>query len=808
MLSFMSFLRKKLTPQEEAASISKGWSHVLQVWEDSGEREKRLKKLYADHPDYTRIQKDQAGDTPLHYVVKYRNADSVLLLLEHGADLSMEDKEGDTPLHSAARCGYVDIVSLFLGRGAAWNTKNNAGDTPLHSAASGGRPDTVLLLLEHGADLSIKNNAGDTPLHSVASYGYVDIMSLLLGRGAAWNTKNNAGDTPLHSAASGENADAMLLLLELGADLSIKNNAGKTAFSLLRRQRSSSYEEFFVKYFRALPASPAAEETKEEEQPSLSALYARHQDDLRPAEALFIRISELPTLHLSLPLFTTRTSREMPLRRVIEQRLEAYRLYQKSYQAFCGEAGIVYRADRLPALPENTDLGGVFQLQRLPKQACVLYKLDHFPLEEEARAIELLDEAVQDLFKERAAGQVHLPHDSPKLDPSSFPKDLIDLISQHHCAPIHDARKPKKEAAESKDAAPEIPSCLTPDYVQRIKIFARLAVMRDDFEFEGRGWRRVDEHYRRVRAYFNDVGPHESPFLWAVSQNNAPMVEMLLDMGEDIEERGRALLTPLELARERDGLVTLGDFLLKRKAPRTHNNFTALHFAVKNNYSFLVKMLLEKGANIEAKDVEGKTALHLAAQNGDMHMVQILLNNKANTKASDREGWTPFHCAVQFKHEQVANILLGRNTMHPAEDRVSFWEALTQMAESDPILSGILKEHPWREEYEKGPTESDPNAYAARSLDEDSPGLDALARALQEGQQALLVERHQAKPESDPLAEEKGVESESPPLSPSAAQAGFSASACRDGFLKVVERQAEEARAQNAGAADLSSPRQ
>jgi len=46
-----------------------------------------------------------------------------------------------------------------------------------------------------------------------------------------------------------------------------------------------------------------------------------------------------------------------------------------------------------------------------------------------------------------------------------------------------------------------------------------------------------------------------------------------------------------------------------------------------------VKLLLEKGANIEAKDNDGDTALINAAIKGETEMVKLLLEKGANIEA-------------------------------------------------------------------------------------------------------------------------------------------------------------------------------
>lgn len=60
------------------------------------------------------------------------------------------------------------------------------------------------------------------------------------------------------------------------------------------------------------------------------------------------------------------------------------------------------------------------------------------------------------------------------------------------------------------------------------------------------------------------------------------------------------------------------------------DQFTALHFAAQANQIEIVKYLIERGANLNAKSSFNRTPLHLCSLKGHLDVVQILVDNEAD----------------------------------------------------------------------------------------------------------------------------------------------------------------------------------
>ena len=73
-------------------------------------------------------------------------------------------------------------------------------------------------------------------------------------------------------------------------------------------------------------------------------------------------------------------------------------------------------------------------------------------------------------------------------------------------------------------------------------------------------------------------------------------------------------------------------------------------------YSDVAKLLLDNGADTEAKDEYGATSLIISASEGHLETVKELLAAKANIHAKDKNGWTPWLWAFSAGHAEVVKL--------------------------------------------------------------------------------------------------------------------------------------------------------
>jgi len=97
--------------------------------------------------------------------------------------------------------------------------------------------------------------------------------------------------------------------------------------------------------------------------------------------------------------------------------------------------------------------------------------------------------------------------------------------------------------------------------------------------------------------------------------------------------------------------------LLKAK---TKLGDTALHWAASCRHLEVVRFLLSKSPDINARNISGSTPLHVACRAGSKAIVELLVAGKAevNAKTTDEDAETPLHIAVRKNDTEIAQLLL------------------------------------------------------------------------------------------------------------------------------------------------------
>jgi len=126
---------------------------------------------------------DRLGGTALRYAAHGGHTEIVFFLIEKNignADVNGKDGNDTTALHEASILGHAETIQMLLEHGADVNATDKFDRTPLHIAAGHGYVDTVTILLEAGADPEIAaSKCGGTPLEWAKENGHGKVADLI-----------------------------------------------------------------------------------------------------------------------------------------------------------------------------------------------------------------------------------------------------------------------------------------------------------------------------------------------------------------------------------------------------------------------------------------------------------------------------------------------------------------------------------------------------------------------------------------------------------------------------------------------------
>ncbi|KAK4043934.1 ankyrin repeat-containing domain protein [Parachaetomium inaequale] len=123
------------------------------------------------------------------------------------------------------------------------------------------------------------------------------------------------------------------------------------------------------------------------------------------------------------------------------------------------------------------------------------------------------------------------------------------------------------------------------------------------------------------------ISGNRSPLVKAAEQANKTVIKLLLERGVDLEDKDQS-------------------------------GRTALSRAAEQGHKKIVKLLLQGGANVESEDRSGRTPLSWAAERGHKTVVRLLLEKGADIESKDRRHWMPLIWAMENGHAGVAPIVM------------------------------------------------------------------------------------------------------------------------------------------------------
>jgi len=549
------------------------------------------------------------GWRPLHFAInRHRSATILRMLLDAGADPNLADANGVKPYALARRLGHTEAADLLLRCGA--KDELNEHQRILAAIMAGDEKLTRRLIAGHPDFAQSLSDEDRKLLPHAASVGNLKAVRLMLDAGFPIDTKGDWGGSAIHQAAWHGHLDVLDLLIERGANLHQRQDFGGDCLATAIHGAKNGHHNN-----GAMVVVKVARAAK----PADAAPYLRFAEELGdPAVIDALRNSVQPGPGAG--------DDAASLMKAIAQRdLASVRAILKAHPEAVNQTA-----------PHPT-WGGTPQ-----------------PLHV---AIETGDRAIFDALIKAGA--------DVNGDNEAYSNWSPLMLS------VHWNRREMRDALLRRKA--------------RVGLIE--ALMLED-----------DKAVRRIlksqpNAISQPAPNRATPLHFARTPAAA---QMLLDLGADpnakdyyghtaiqsIARRGPAAKAVIRLLKDRStaiaptALAAVGDLATLRHAvrrdPTIARDPAVLQAAVENGLFFVVRWLLERGADVNARTSGGSkgTMLHAAAWVGDIRTARLLVERGADVNALDEEHRTT--------PAQWARTALDRFKRHKCKAVAEYLEAVQQ----------------------------------------------------------------------------------------------------------------------------------
>jgi ankyrin repeat protein len=180
----------------------------------------------------------------------------------------------------------------------------------------------------------------------------------------------------------------------------------------------------------------------------------------------------------------------------------------------------------------------------------------------------------------------------------------------------------------------------------------------------------------------------EQPLHLACAHGSVEVVRLLLDAGANQGAWDDECRTPYILAVQH-GQEAVVLFLLDRGQQvdsttdvnplhGVQHFYHALNVAAWHEQESMVRLLLGKGADVNAVDTHGTSALHAAARAGSASLTRLFLSLGADWEARDVNGRTPFDVARLQLNRANEKVPVNPQILRELSDVVGIYEALLE----------------------------------------------------------------------------------------------------------------------------------
>ena len=147
----------------------------------------------------------------------------------------------------------------------------------------------------------------------------------------------------------------------------------------------------------------------------------------------------------------------------------------------------------------------------------------------------------------------------------------------------------------------------------------------------------------------------------AIKDNSEDVVTFLVaNKATDVDISNKFGETPLMIASIEGNLVLVKSLIQQQKAQINHIGWTPLHYACAKGHLEVSQYLIANGAIVDALSPANTTPLMMAVQSGNEALVKLLLDKGADLQIRNSQGFTAIDIALIYEKPWIAEGLSSR----------------------------------------------------------------------------------------------------------------------------------------------------
>ncbi len=146
--------------------------------------------------------------------------------------------------------------------------------------------------------------------------------------------------------------------------------------------------------------------------------------------------------------------------------------------------------------------------------------------------------------------------------------------------------------------------------------------------------------------------------IWDKSNN--VITYLIGDKSTDVDLSNKSGETPLMIASINGNMPVVKSLVEQRQAKINHIGWTPLHYAASRGHMEVAEYLILKGATIDSLSQSNTTPLMMAVISGNEPLIKLLLDKGANLKLRNDQGFTAIDIAIIYQKPWIAEALSSR----------------------------------------------------------------------------------------------------------------------------------------------------